>query len=143
MAGRESTSPVCHPRAIELARRLKDHELEWEVQTGDWFETDGELHIVIEQQTDEDQTLLVGRTGNTFKKSEVTHLPHRSDCLEWIASKSWRHEITESDTMRGWIKVKVTRRNTEFKIEKVEPTELAAIYAAMLEVLDLEHFGWV
>ena len=36
-----------HPRELELARILKDHGIEWEVQTGDWFcAEDGVRHYV-------------------------------------------------------------------------------------------------
>jgi hypothetical protein len=34
------------------------------------------------------------------------------------------------------------RRKSNYRVEKKEPTELAALYSVLFEVLELIHFGW-
>jgi hypothetical protein len=130
-----------HPRELELAKELKKHEIEWDVITGDWFSVGDTLHFVMRVERDGDKTVLYGVGDNPYDKEDVIFVPHASQCREWLMNNDW--DIHEENLPGGAHKVSACRRQTDFHVEKSEPTEMAALYAVMAEVLDLVHFGWV
>jgi hypothetical protein len=71
----------------------------------------------------------------------VLWLPHRTSCIEWLMNRDW--ELTVGEAVMGKVKALAKKRHTDFHIEKTEPTELAAMYSIMLEVLNLIWMGSV
>ena len=131
-----------HPRELELAKELKKHEIEWNVLTGDWFHAaDDKLHFVMRVEQQDGKTILYGVGGNPYDKAECVFMPHASQCREWLMDHDW--DLKEENLPDGRHKVIANRRHTDFHVERAEPTEMAALYAVMGEVLDLVHFGWV
>jgi len=130
-----------HPREVELARELKKHEIEWNVLTGDWFYANDALHFVMRIEQTGDKTILYGVGDNPYDKDDTVFIPHTSRCREWLMDHEW--DLKEENLPDGGHKVIASRRHTDFRVEKCEPTEIAALYAVMGEVLDLVHFGWV
>ena len=130
-----------HPRELDLARHLKDFELDWNVQTGDWFFQGDRAHIVLRVEQVDGRTILHGMADNGYDKDDVLWLPHRTSCIEWLMHRDW--ELAVSESLLGKVKASAKKRHTDFRIEKTEPTELAAIYAVMLEVLNLMLMGSV
>jgi len=129
-----------HPREIELARTLKEQDFDWVVKTGEWFYAEGGHHVVIRTEDSDDGLVLYGRRDTPYKKDDVVPLLHRVDCREWLMERGW--DLSTENMPDGNVKVTTHRRQTEFRVEKTEPTELAALYAAMIEVHNLIDFGW-
>lgn len=129
----------CHPRVIELARILKEMGLDWEVCSGDWFETSGQLHIVVDHKRDPHEELLLGRRGDWYRKSEVVPLRHYTDCLEWLRLRRWR--VRQEELAPGRIRVEAYHAHSDLSLSRTEPTELAATYAVMQAVLEAELGG--
>ena len=129
-----------HPREIELANLLKEFDLPWEIRTGDWFYANDTRHTVLAKEEQDGRTFLCGVAGNRYLKDAVLWLPHRTYCLEWLMNKEW--EVTVAEPKEGKIRACAHRRKSECRVEKAEPTELAAIYSVLLEILEMIHFGW-
>ncbi|MFP4380967.1 MAG: hypothetical protein ACLFUS_10755 [Candidatus Sumerlaeia bacterium] len=128
------------PREVELARQLKDHEFEWDIMTGDWFFADDKLHVVMRKESSGNSVNVYGLRDHQYDLDDVVFLPHPSQCKEWINSNGW--DLKMEDMSGEGVKITIRKRHTEFKIEKTEPTEMAALYAVMLGAMDLDLFGW-
>lgn len=129
----------CHPRVIELARVLKEMGLDWEVCSGDWFESSGQLHVVVDHKRAPHEELLLGRRGDWYRKSEVVPLRHFTECLEWLRLRRWR--VRQEELAPGRICVEAQHQLSDRSVACTEPTELAATYAVMLAVLEAENGG--
>ena len=128
-----------HSRELDLAKRLKEIDFPWDVLTGDWFYAEDAVHIVMHAEKQGDEVMLQGRIGKVYEKSKVIWLPHRTTCIQWLNSNDWEFDVNlESDAACGV----AHRRKTGYKIEKKEPTELAVLYALILEIQELTYFGW-
>lgn len=134
------TSADFHPREIELAKALAEHEIEWHAQTGDWFFVGGQRHVAMRHEERDGTTYLYDAQDNAFAVSDVLLVRHRTDCNEWLLGHGW--DMTIETIPSGNVKVTARRRHSELHVERIEPTELAAIYAVVLEVDNLIHFGW-
>ena len=136
----ESHTQKFHPREVELARQMAENgDIEWEVQTGDWFYYDGQHHTVFQVEGDGEDAVLIGQNANRYKQSEVVPLRHRTDCREWLLKNDYDIEIQNlpDDQYRAIAR----KRKTEFAIERIEPTELAAFYSVLLEIGEIRHMG--
>jgi hypothetical protein len=131
-----------HAREVELARHLTENGLHWNIQTGDWFcAPDNKRHCVLDiVRLPNGDIEVVGMNGNRYAKSEVVWLPHITDCGQWFNSNDWEYDIDRLSE-ESWT-IHLQRRRTEYRLEKTEPTDLAAAYAGLLEILTLVHFGW-
>lgn len=128
-----------HPREIELAKFLKAQNLEMEVKTGDWFVDSDGVHVIMNIAEKNGDTVLKCQHDKWYRKDGVLIFPHRRDCHDWLSEREYNlHDETLPD---GRVKVTCTRRHTEFKIEKIEPSELAGIYSVMIEVINILDFG--
>jgi len=137
----ESVHKEFHPREVELARELHEQEdWVWNIQTGDWFYGGGTHHVVLRTEELSGKTYLYTPNENSFELSDVVPLRHRVDCREWLMENGW--DLDAENLAEGAVRVSAHRRQTDFKVERTEPTELAAIYSVMLEVNNMIHFGW-
>jgi len=129
-----------HPREIELARELQLQGVGPEPKVGDWFIADDRHHVIMRVEQRSGKTFLADEEDNSFALDAVVRLLHRVDCREWLMERDW--DLDAQNTTDGGVKAVIRRRNTDFHVERTEPTELAAIYSAMLEIDNLIHFGW-
>lgn len=128
-----------HPREVELAKRLKEADFEWDVLTGDWFYADDAIHIVMHAEQQGAEVMLCGRAGISYEKSKVVWMPHRTKCIEWLNSNDWEIDV---EPRASDVHAVAHRRKTGYKVEKSEPTELAALYSVIHEIQELTYFGW-
>lgn len=136
----QGTSADFHPRELELAKALAEHEIECQGKTGDWFFVGGQRHVAMRHEVREGTTFLYDAQDNAFALPDVLLLFHRTDCNEWLLERGW--DMTIETVPSGNVKVTGRKRHSELHVERTEPTELAAIYAVLLEVDNLIHFGW-
>ncbi|MBN1866145.1 hypothetical protein JW916_02520 [Candidatus Sumerlaeota bacterium] len=138
---RHTPDAAQHPRVLELARRLKEHRIDWRhVQTGDWFFVGGTQHVVMRSEEQDGKVVLFSQAGTSHPLDQVVLVPHLTQCREWLMEKDY--DLTIEDADDGQVKAIAHRRHTDFRVERVEPNDLAAVYAVMNEVVDMMHFGW-
>jgi hypothetical protein len=138
---RQVSDAAQHPRVLELAKRLKEHDVEWDsIQTGDWFFVGGIQQVVMRTESKDGKKVLHSKSGTAFDIEQAILVPHLTQCREWLMEKDY--ELTVEDTPDGQVRAIAHRRHTDFRIERVEPNDLAAVYSVMNEVLDMMHFGW-
>jgi hypothetical protein len=83
---------------------------------------------------------VYGIHDHAYDLERVVFLPHPSQCQQWLNERLWDLKMT--DVPGSGVKLVAVKRGTDYKIEKHEPTQMAALYAAMIDAIDLAQFGW-
>ncbi len=120
---------------LDIARELHEMNLSWPYGVGDHFCTNSEgMQICIAIEREGEKTLIRSHEG-THSLEEVSWLPKRTQAMQWLLERGWKITVQSNERMA---RVEGLNRQSGGTgvIEGFGKTELEALYAAMLQVLE-------
>jgi len=122
---------------MDLARQMRDMNLQWPFGTGDHFCTpDNKMMVCLGVEGQGEQASVASHDGR-FPLNNVSWLPKRTQAIEWLTEREWKlviHTTEKSTTIEA--------RNHKYGVaEGFGRTELEALYDTMIHVLELQEEG--
>ena len=122
------------PAMMNLARQLRDINLDWPYGTGDHFCTSADKMQICLGVEQDGENVWVQSHGEQFALKEVAWLPKRTQALQWLMERGWKLTI-QSNEKRTLIQA-INTRNPGMPVEAFGQCELEALYDTMLRILD-------
>jgi len=124
------------PAEMDLARQMRDVNLDWPYGIGDHFCTLQDIMYICLEISGQNGDIQIVSHQDRFPLIQVYWLPKRSQAMQWFLERGWKLVIQTNERMT---RMEAINPHTGDVIEGLGKTEMEALYDTMLRVLELNQ----